>query len=171
MNRPAYTPPANVQELLQQLKPPQTVVVTAGMPYANGPLHLGHLAGAHVPADILARYMRMMIGKENVLYVCGTDDHGSTSEVAALKNNQTVREFIDSIHTKQKATMDRYGISLNVYSGTSRPEWFPVHSELCQEFIRKLYHNGMLEKKRINQTSNESEKPASKAGFFNAQIP
>lgn len=150
MNKP-FTPPANVQELLQRLPRPKTAVITAGMPYANGPLHLGHLAGAHVPADILARYMRMMLGSENVLYVCGTDDHGSTSEVAALKNNQTVREFIDSIHSKQKHTMDRYGISLNVYSGTSRPDCFPLHAELCQEFIRKLYKNGMLEKKTTKQ--------------------
>jgi methionyl-tRNA synthetase len=146
-----FTPPSDVQEVLKQLKRPSTVVVTAGMPYANGPLHLGHLAGAHVPADILARFMRMMIGKDNVLYVCGTDDHGSTSEVAALKNNQTVREFIDSIHSKQNQTMERYSISLDVYSGTSKPECFPIHSELCQEFIRKLYHNGMLEKKTTKQ--------------------
>ncbi len=150
MNKP-FTPPANVQDLLTLLKRPKTAVITAGMPYANGPLHLGHLAGAHVPADILARYMRMMIGHENVLYVCGTDDHGSTSEVAAIKNNQTVREFIDSIHSKQKQTLDRYGISLNVYSGTSRPDCFPIHSELCQEFIRKIYNNGMLEKKTTKQ--------------------
>jgi methionyl-tRNA synthetase len=150
MNKP-FTPPTSVRDVLSNLKRPKTVVVTAGMPYANGPLHLGHLAGAHVPADILARFMRMMIGSENVLYVCGTDDHGSTSEVAALKNNQTVREFIDSIHSKQKATMDRYGISLNVYSGTSRPDCFPLHSELSQDFIRKLYKNGMLEKKTTKQ--------------------
>jgi methionyl-tRNA synthetase len=150
MNKP-FTPPANVQEVLQRLVRPKTAVITAGMPYANGPLHLGHLAGAHVPADILARYMRMMIGSENVLYVCGTDDHGSTSEVAAIKNNQTVRDFIDSIHTKQKNTMDRYGISLNVYSGTSRPDCFPMHAELCQDFLRKLYAHDMLEKKTTKQ--------------------
>lgn len=150
MNK-SFTPPSNVTDILNQFKRPKTAVITAGMPYANGPVHLGHLAGAHVPADILARYMRMMIGSENVLYVCGTDDHGSTSEVAALKNNQTVREFIDSIHSRQKQTMDNYGISLDVYSGTSRPDCFPIHSELCQNFIRKLYKNGMLEKKVSKQ--------------------
>jgi methionyl-tRNA synthetase len=150
MNKP-FTPPANVKEVLERLNRPETAVITAGMPYANGPLHLGHLAGAHVPADILARYMRMMIGSENVLYVCGTDDHGSTSEVAALKNNQTVREFIDSIHSKQKKTMDRYGISLNVYSGTSRPDCFPIHSVLAQDFFKKLHKNDMLEKKTTKQ--------------------
>lgn len=150
MNKP-FTPPQNVKDLLDRLSRPQTCVVTAGMPYANGPVHLGHMAGAHVPGDILARYMRMMIGAENVLYVCGTDDHGSTSEVASLKNGQTVREFIDSIHAKQFKTMNSYGISLDVYSGTSRPDCFPIHSSLSQEFIRKLYQNEMLDKKTTKQ--------------------
>jgi methionyl-tRNA synthetase len=146
-----FTPPANIQEVLARLTRPKTAVITAGMPYANGPLHLGHLAGAHVPADIFARYMRMMIGKDNVLYVCGTDDHGSTSEVAALKHNQSVREFIDSIQARQKRTMDIYGISLDVYSGTSRPDTLPVHAELCQEFVRRLHKKGMLNKKTTKQ--------------------
>lgn len=150
MNKP-FTPPANVKDLLSRLSRPKKAVVTSGMPYANGPLHLGHLAGAFIPPDILARYLRMMIGEENVLYVCGTDDHGSTSEVAALKSNQTVREFIDQIHSTQKRTLDRYGVSLNVYSGTSRPDCFPLHAELCQEFLRKLHGNGMLEKKTTKQ--------------------
>jgi methionyl-tRNA synthetase len=150
MNK-VFVPPKTVQDLLTNLTRPKNAVITAGMPYANGPLHLGHLAGAHVPADILARYMRMMIGEKNVLYVCGTDDHGSTSEVAALKNKQTVREFIDGIHQKQKATLDRYSISLDVYSGTSRPDCFPKHVELAQDFITKIYKNEMLEKKTTKQ--------------------
>lgn len=151
MNKPVFTPPQNVQDLLTRLSRPKTAVITAGMPYANGPLHLGHLAGAHIPSDILARYMRMMIGSENVLFVCGTDDHGSTSEVAALKNNKSVREFIDEIHDKQEETLNQYGVSLNVYAGTSRPDTFPLHKDLSQEFFTKLYHNGMLEKKVTKQ--------------------
>lgn len=150
MNKP-YIPPTDVKTVLENLKRPKKAVITAGMPYANGPLHLGHLAGAHVPADVLARYMRMLIGNENVLFVCGTDDHGSTSEVAAIQNGVTVREFIDQTHAKQKRTMDNYAISLNVYSGTSQPDCFPLHSELSQDFIRKLYKNGMLEKKTSKQ--------------------
>jgi len=150
MNKP-FTPPTNARDVIANLKRPKSVVVTAGMPYANGPLHLGHLAGALIPPDIMARYMRMLIGYENVLFVSGTDDHGSTSEVAALKNNRPVREFIDEIHAKQKKTIDKFGISLNVYSGTSRPECFPKHVELCQDFLRKLYKNGMLEKKTTKQ--------------------
>jgi methionyl-tRNA synthetase len=65
------------------------MVVTAGMPYANGPLHLGHLAGAHLPADIYARYSGMLIGRENVLFVCGTDEHGSTSGMRSGLNKPT----------------------------------------------------------------------------------
>lgn len=146
-----YTPPTDVKSVLQNLKRPKKAVVTAGMIYANGPAHLGHLAGAHVPADVLARYMRMLIGHENVLFVCGTDDHGSATEVAANKNGQTVREFIDQTHAKQKHTMDSYAISLNVYSGTSQPDCFPMHSEFSQNMIRKLYKNDMLEKKTSKQ--------------------
>lgn len=151
MNKPVFTPPANVKEVLERLSRPSTAVVTAGMPYANGPVHLGHLVGALVPPDIMARYQRMLIGDKNVLFVSGTDDHGSTSEVSALKAGIPVREFIDGIHAQQKKTMERYGISMNVYAGTSRPDTFPLHAALSQDFIRKLYKNGMLEKKTTKQ--------------------
>src|SRR6476646_5971647 len=108
---------AEIEAAKSRLKRPKRAVVTAGMPYANGPVHIGHLAGAHVPADVYARWMRMMIGGENVLYVCGTDDHGSTRELAALQAGKTVREFIDELHAKQRKTMDRFSISLDTYTG------------------------------------------------------
>src|SRR3984885_2916263 len=116
-----YTPPSDVRSVLAMFKRPKKVVVTAGMPYANGPLHIGHLAGAHVPADIYARWMGLLIGRENVLFVNGTDDHGSTSEVSALKAGKPIREFIDGIHTQQQQTLKNYGISVDTYTGTSRP--------------------------------------------------
>ena len=150
MNKP-FTPPANVKEVLERLTPPKTAVITGGMPYANGPLHLGHLAGAMVPPDIMARFMRMWIGKDNVLFVSGNDDHGSTSEVAAIKSNMPVREFIDMIHEKQTKTIKRYGISYDIFSGTSQPDCFPTHAETSQDFMRKLWKNGMLEKKTAKQ--------------------
>ena len=150
MNKP-FTPPANVKEVLERLTPPKTAVITGGMPYANGPLHLGHLAGAIVPPDIMARFMRMWLGSENVLFVSGNDDHGSTSEVAAIKSNMPVREFIDGIHEKQKTTLKRYGISYDIFSGTSQPDCFATHAETAQEFIKKLSHNGMLDKKVAKQ--------------------
>jgi methionyl-tRNA synthetase len=143
--------PTDVKSLLAQVKRPKKVVVTAGMPYANGPLHLGHLAGAHVPADIYARWMRMLIGAENVLFVNGNDDHGSTSEVAAVKAGKPIREFIDTIHEQQKATLKKYGIQTDVFTGTSRPETLPLHEEFSQDFLRRLYKNGLLEKRVTKQ--------------------
>jgi methionyl-tRNA synthetase len=148
--KPQFTPP-DVETIKKRIQRPKRAVVTAGMPYANGPLHIGHLAGAHVPPDIYSRYLRMLIGAENVLFVCGTDDHGSTSELAAIQAGRSVREFIDELQAKQKATMNRYSIGLDTYSGTSRPDCFPIHKEISQDFIRKLYKNGLLEKKVSKQ--------------------
>ncbi len=141
----------DIEQLKKNISRPTKAVVTAGMPYANGPVHLGHLAGAHVPADIYARWLGMLIGRDNVLYVCGTDDHGSTSELAALQAGKTIREFIDGIHDRQMETMRRFHIGLDVYTGTSRPECFPIHQEIAQDFIRKLHDNGMLEKRTTRQ--------------------
>lgn len=137
--------------MLARVARPRRAVVTAGMPYANGPLHLGHLAGAHLPADIHARWLALLIGRENVLFVCGTDDHGSTSEVAALHAGVPIRELIDGIHARQRATLDRYAIGLDVYSGTSRPECFPLHQQNAQAMLRVLHENKLLEKRTTRQ--------------------
>jgi len=149
--KPQYTPPTDVRSVLAMYKRPKKAVITAGMPYANGPLHLGHLAGAHVPADIYARWMRMLIGSENVLFVNGNDDHGSTSEVAANKAGKTIREFIDAIHEQQKETLRKYSIQTDVFTGTSRPETYPLHEKYSQDFLRRLYKNNMLEKRITKQ--------------------
>ncbi len=140
-------PPTDIPSVLKQIERPEKAVVTAGMPYANGPLHLGHLAGAHVPADIYSRWLGLLIGRENVLFVNGTDDHGSTSEVAAMQAGKTIREFIDSIHDRQQATLKRYSIGVDVYTGTSAPETFPLQKSLSDEFFKKLLANGMLQKR------------------------
>jgi len=143
--------PPDIATILSRVKRPRRMVVTAGMPYANGPLHVGHLAGAHLPADIYARWCRMLIGGGNVLFVCGTDDHGSTSELAAAKAGKPVQAFLAELHAKQKGTLDRYAISLDTYSGTSRPECFPRHVELSQGILARLHANGLLEKKVSKQ--------------------
>lgn len=140
-----------INEALGRMEFPEKAVITAGMPYANGPLHLGHLAGAHVPADIYARFMRMAIGPDNVLFVCGTDDHGSTSEVASKKQGLDTKSFINEIHTKQTRTMNNYGISLDCYTGTSREENYEDHKNICQDFLRDLYKNGRLNKRTSEQ--------------------
>lgn len=141
----------SIRSILDRTPKPEKVLVTGGMPYANGPLHVGHLAGALVPPDIYSRWAKMWVGSDNVLFVCGTDDHGSTSEVAAHKAGKAVREFIDEIHGLQKSTMERYSIGLDVYSGTSTPENYPTHKQMCQDMLRKLYANGMLDKIRSEQ--------------------
>ena len=106
-----------IESIKRRVPRPPRAVVTAGMPYANGPVHLGHLAGAHIPADIYARWLRMLIGEEKVLFVSGTDDHGSATELAAHQAGTSIREFIDTIHGQQRRTLERYGIALDVYSG------------------------------------------------------
>jgi methionyl-tRNA synthetase len=141
----------DIASVVARIHRPRRAVVTAGMPYANGPVHLGHLAGAHVPADIHARWLGMVIGRPNVLYVCGTDEHGSTSELAALQAGVPIRDLLDRVHDQQAATLRRYSIGLDVYTGTARPECFPLHQAMSQDFVRKLYRNGMLEKRASRQ--------------------
>ncbi|MCX6126411.1 MAG: class I tRNA ligase family protein [Proteobacteria bacterium] len=143
--------PQTIDQLRASIPRPFKVVVTAGMPYANGPIHIGHLAGAFLPPDIFARWMRMVIGAENVLFVCGTDDHGSTSELSALKAGKDTKSFLKELHGTQKQTLSRYNMSLDVYSGTSRDECYPLHKEFSQNLLRKLYRNGLLEKRTTLQ--------------------
>ena len=163
--------PPDIDALKRNIKRPSKAVVTAGMPYANGPVHLGHLAGAHVPADIYARWLRMLIGAENVLFVCGTDDHGSTSELAALQAGIPISEFIKGIHDRQAATLNRYNISLDIYTGTSRSECFPIHKDISQDFIRRLYRNGMLEKRTTEQWFDPKLKRFLQDRFVRGQCP
>jgi methionyl-tRNA synthetase len=139
--------PVDVASVLKTVQRPRRALVTAGMPYANGPLHLGHLAGAHLPADIYSRWMGMLIGRENVLFVNGTDDHGSTSEVSAAAAGIPIRQFIDGIHAQQQVTLARYAIGVDVYTGTSQPETFPIQKQLCDFFLARLHSTGMLNKR------------------------
>lgn len=144
-------PKQDIPTILSRIHRPKKAVVTAGMPYANGPVHIGHLAGAHVPADVYARWMRLLIGKDNVLFVCGTDDHGTNSEVAAKKQGVTTDEFISGVHAKQFKTMNRFGISLDAYSGTSKEENYETHKNICQDNLRDLFNNKRLEKRTSEQ--------------------
>lgn len=148
-HKQAYTP--SISDLISRMNPPKKAVITAGMPYANGPIHLGHLAGAHIPADVYSRFMKMLIGSENVLYVCGTDDHGSTSEIAASQKGQSIHEHIAAVHDTQRKTMERYNINLDTYTGTSTPETFAIHKEVCADILQKLKANGLLTIKTSKQ--------------------
>lgn len=144
-------PHADVPSILARIERPSRALVTAGMPYANGPLHLGHLAGAHLPADIHSRWLSLLIGRDNVLYVCGTDDHGSTSEFKAMSEGKPIAEVIAQVHRQQADILARYSVGLDIYSGTSQPALFDSHVQLCGELLRKIYANGMLEKRVTQQ--------------------
>lgn len=112
------------------------VLITSALPYANGALHLGHLAGAFLPADIYVRYLRLM-GKE-VLWVCGSDEHGAAITIRAKKEGISPRDIIDKYHTLNKQTFADLGISFDYYHRTSAE----LHHETAQEFFTKLYEKG-----------------------------
>lgn len=115
---------------------PKKYLITAALPYANGALHLGHLAGAYLPADIYARYLRLL-GHE-VVFVCGSDEHGAAITIRAKKDGVSPREIIDTYHALNRDTFAKLGISFDIYHRTSDP----LHHETAQGFFRKLYELG-----------------------------
>ncbi len=146
----AHSAPS-IASILARVEKPKRAVVTAGMVYANGPVHIGHLAGAHLPADIHARWLGMLIGRENVLFVCGSDDHGTAAELAAVKQAKPIQEVVATMHDSHARTMQRYAIGLDVYSGTSSAEAFPLQKALSDDFIHKLQAHGLLQKRSSRQ--------------------
>lgn len=120
-------------------------LVTAALPYANGPLHIGHLAGAYLPADIYVRYLRLM-GKD-VVFVCGSDEHGAAITVKARKEGVTPQEIVDKYHVLLRDTFQQIGVSFDQYHRTSSP----LHHETSQEFFLKLLENGQFEEKESDQ--------------------
>jgi methionyl-tRNA synthetase len=111
-------------------------LVTSALPYANGPLHLGHLAGAYLPADIYVRYLRLL-GKD-VLWVCGSDEHGAAINIRAKKEGRSPQDIIDTYHELNKSTFEQLGIAFDIYHRTSAP----IHHETSQEIFLKLYEDG-----------------------------
>ncbi len=114
----------------------QRHLITSALPYANGALHLGHLAGAYLPADIYARYLRLK--GEDVAFVCGSDEHGAAITIRAKKEGVSPREIIDKYHRLNKETFERLGISFDIYHRTSDP----LHYQTAQEIFLKLYEKG-----------------------------
>lgn len=112
------------------------ILVTSALPYANGALHLGHLAGAYLPADIYVRYLRLL-GKD-VLWVCGSDEHGAAITMRAKKEGRSPKEIIDTYHELNKQTFKDLGISFDHYHRTSAK----LHHETSQEFFLKLHEKG-----------------------------
>ncbi len=106
--------------------------ITAALPYANGPLHIGHLAGAYIAADIYARYLRLK--GEDVIFVCGSDEHGAAITIKAKKENKKPKEIIDEYHKVIRDSFEKFGIAFDIYHRTSEP----VHYDTSQEFFRIL---------------------------------
>ncbi len=115
---------------------PKRYLVTSALPYANGELHLGHLAGAYLPADIYVRYLRLQ-GKD-VAYICGSDENGAAITLRAKKEGISPQEIVDKYHNLFKTTFERLGISFDHYHRTSAP----LHHETAQDFFKKLLEKG-----------------------------
>lgn len=146
--------------------------ITSALPYANGPLHIGHLAGCYVPSDIYARFLRSQ-GKD-VLYVCGSDEHGVAITIKARKEGKTPQEVVDHFHGLMKKSFQEFGISFDHYSRTSAP----IHHETAQGFFKDLYEKGEFLEQSTEQYYDEEagqfladryiEGTCPKCGFENA---
>ena len=129
---------------------PKRYLITSALPYANGPKHIGHLAGAYLPADIYVRYLRAQ--KKDVVYVCGSDEHGAAITIQAMKENTTPLKIVDKYHAMLKSNMADLGISFDIYHRTSAP----IHHETAQEFFTVLNDKGDLEIKETEQYFDEA---------------
>ena len=128
---------------------PKRYLVTSALPYANGLKHVGHLAGAYIPADIYVRYLRAQ--KRDVVFVCGSDEHGTAIPIQAMKEGTTPQAIIDKYHEAMKQDFDDLNISFDIYHRTSSP----LHHETAQEFFTKLNNAGELETKETEQYFDE----------------
>ena len=123
--------------------------VTAALPYANGGVHIGHLAGVYVPADIYVRYLRLK--KQDVVFIGGSDEHGVPVTIRAKKEGITVQEVVDRYHNLIKKSFEDFGISFDIYSRTTSE----VHNKFASDFFRTLYDKGVLEEKVEEQFCDE----------------
>ena len=124
-------------------------LITSALPYANGPIHIGHLAGVYVPSDIYARYLRMK--GADVIWVCGSDEHGVPITLKARKEGITPQAVVDRYHELNKKAFEDFGISFDIYSRTSNK----VHYETASEFFRTLYDKGEFIEKSSEQYYDE----------------
>jgi methionyl-tRNA synthetase len=128
---------------------PDRFLVTSALPYANGPIHIGHLAGVYVPSDIYTRYLRNA-GKD-VISICGSDEHGVPITLKARNEGVSPQEIVDRYHAINKKAFEEFGISFDIYSRTSNK----VHYETASEFFRTLYDRGEFIEKSSNQYYDE----------------
>lgn len=142
---------------------PKKAVITAGMPYGNKNLHFGHIGGMFIHADIFARFLRDRIGKDNVIFVSGTDCYGSPilESYRKLKENgynKTIEEYVKENHLSQKKTLDDYKISLDFFGASAFGRSGEVHSEVSEEIFNTLFKNGYIKKLSALQFYDEDKK-------------
>ncbi len=128
---------------------PKRYTITAALPYTNGPIHIGHLAGVYVPADIYSRYLRQQ--HQDVAFICGSDEHGVAISMKAKKEGSTPQEVIDKYHTIIKNSFADFGISFDNYSRTSAE----IHHRTASDFFRKLYEEGKFIEEVTEQLYDE----------------
>ena len=127
-------------------------LVTAALPYANGGIHIGHMAGVYIPADIYVRYQRAQ--KKDIKFICGSDEHGVPITIRALKENVSPQQIVDKYHALIKESFEQMGISFDIYSRTSNK----IHHETAAAFFKKLYDDGLFEEKETEQYYDEKAK-------------
>jgi methionyl-tRNA synthetase len=123
----------------------EKILVTAALPYANGPLHIGHLAGAYIPADVYVRYQRLK--GTDILFICGSDEHGVPITIRADNEKVTPREIVDRYNKTMRKSFQRIGIAFDNYSRTS----LPLHHKISQDFFLRLYQKGFISEQSVNQ--------------------
>ncbi len=128
---------------------PNRYTITAALPYTNGPVHIGHLAGVYVPADIYARYQRLQ--NKDVAFICGSDEHGVAITLKAKKEGITPQEVVDKYHTIIKKSFEDFGISFDNYSRTSAE----IHHKTASEFFKKMYDAGQFIEEVTEQLFDE----------------
>ena len=140
-------------------------LVTAALPYANGGVHIGHLAGVYVPSDIYVRYLRLR--KQEVLFVCGSDEHGVPVTIRARKEGCTVQEVVDRYHQLIKQSFEDFGISFDIYSRTTSD----THKKVASDFFRTLYDKGELLERESEQYYDEEAKTFLADRYITGECP
>ncbi len=126
--------------------------VTAALPYANGPVHIGHLAGCYLPADIYVRYLRA--NKRDAIFICGSDEHGVPITIKARKEGISPQQVVDKYHSMMKKSFEEFGVSFNIYSRTTNK----IHHETASAFFKKLYTQGSFTEQETDQYYDEEVK-------------
>lgn len=140
-------------------------LVTAALPYANGGVHIGHLAGVYVPADIYVRYLRLK--KKDVLFICGSDEHGVPITLRAKKEGCTPQDVCDRFHALIKKSFADFGISFDIYSRTTSK----IHAETASDFFRTLYDKGVFVEKESEQYYDEEAKTFLADRYITGECP